>query len=149
MTIDTVAATSAAGMYTSSTSTRAPSQSLDSDAFMTLLITQLQNQDPSSPMDTTAMIQQTTQLAMMEKLTAIESTATENFSLQMRIAAAGLVGQEVSYAKADGTVVTGTATSVSYTGAVPTVSVGGVDIALDVISGIKAAPAAPAATPAS
>ena len=52
--------------------------------FMNLLVTQLQNQDPSSPMDTNQMIAQTTQLAMMEKLTDMTTTSQENFSLQMR-----------------------------------------------------------------
>jgi flagellar basal-body rod modification protein FlgD len=87
-------------------------------------------------MDTNQMIAQTTQLAMMEKLTALASTNDENFSLQMRMAAASLVGQEVSYADKDGKTVTGVATSVSYAGPVPQVIVGGKEIALDAISGI-------------
>jgi len=40
-------------------------QEMDSELFMKLLVTQLRNQDPSSPMDTNEMITQTTQLATM------------------------------------------------------------------------------------
>jgi flagellar basal-body rod modification protein FlgD len=114
------------------------SQTMDSQVFMKLLVTQLQNQDPSSPMDTNQMISQQTQLAMMEQMTNQTTTANENFSLQMRIAAANLVGKQVSYTDAvSGTAVTGTASAVSYANSVPTVTVNGKEVALDVISGIK------------
>ncbi|MDQ1526665.1 MAG: flagellar basal-body rod modification protein FlgD, partial [Microbacteriaceae bacterium] len=53
MTINPVASTTAPSMY-ATTPTRTPSQTLDSTAFMNLLVTQLKNQDPSSPMDTNA-----------------------------------------------------------------------------------------------
>lgn len=130
---------------TSSTSaTRTPKQEMDSEMFLQLLVSQLQNQDPSSPMDTNAMISQTTQLAMMEQVTNNTTTGNENFSLQMRISAANLVGKQVTYADASGNEVTGTASSVSFSGSVPTVKVGDVDVNLDSISGIvdKAAAAA-------
>jgi flagellar basal-body rod modification protein FlgD len=126
---------STGGIY-STPPTRQPKQSLDSDAFMQLLVTQLRNQDPSSPMDTNQMISQTTQLAMMEKLTSLDSTNTENFALQMRIAAANLVGHTVSYLDKDGVSQTGLASSVSYAGAVPIVTIGDQKIPLDSISGV-------------
>ncbi|MFJ3383038.1 MULTISPECIES: flagellar hook assembly protein FlgD [unclassified Curtobacterium] len=131
-------ATQAAALAANSTSQK--SQTMDSEVFMKLLVTQLQNQDPSSPMDTNQMISQQTQLAMMEQITNQTTTGNENFSLQMRIAAANLVGQQVSYTDATtGASVTGTATAVSYAQSVPTVTVNGKEVDLDVISGIKTA----------
>ena len=137
MTIDAVTAPATTGMYSSSVA-RAPKQTMDSEVFMSLLVTQLRNQDPSSPMDTNQMIAQTTQLAMMEKLNSLATTNEENFSLQMRMAAASLVGQDVTFTDADGKEATGQATAVSYAGAVPQVTVNGQTIALDAISGIAA-----------
>jgi flagellar basal-body rod modification protein FlgD len=134
MPIDPVTSTTG-GVYATAP-TRAPKQSLDANAFMTLLVTQLQNQDPSSPMDTNQMISQTTQLAMMQQLTQQTTTSTENFSLQMRIAAASLVGEQVSYSGKDGATVSGIASSVSFAGQVPQVTVNGVEIALDSIAGV-------------
>ena len=128
-------AATASGIYSGST-TRAPKQTMDSEVFMKLLVTQLRTQDPSAPMDTNQMISQTTQLSMMEKMTELSTTSTENFSLQMRIAAAAIVGKQVSYSDAAGVGHTGTASSVSFAGGVPQVKVGGVDVALDTISGI-------------
>ncbi|OIH93750.1 flagellar hook assembly protein FlgD [Curtobacterium sp. MCBA15_001] len=130
-------ATQAAALAANSTK---KSQTMDSQVFMKLLVTQLQNQDPSSPMDTNQMISQQTQLAMMEQITNQTTTGNENFSLQMRIAAANLVGKQVSYTDAtSGAAVTGTATAVSYAQSVPTVTVNGKEVDLDVISGIKTA----------
>jgi flagellar basal-body rod modification protein FlgD len=128
-------ATQAAALAQNSASKK--SQTMDSEVFMKLLVTQLRNQDPSSPMDTNQMISQQTQLAMMEQVTNQTTTANENFSLQMRIAAANLVGKQVSYTDAtSGKSVTGTASAVSYADSVPTVTVNGKEVALDVISGI-------------
>ncbi len=138
MTIDALAANAAAptGMYSSTTTTRTPNQSMDSEVFMSLLVTQLQNQDPSSPMDTNEMIAQTTQLAMMEKLTEMATASEEGFSLQMRTAAAALVGETVTYTNPAGVEITGLASSVSFANAVPQVTVNGEAVALDVISGV-------------
>ncbi len=140
MPIDAISATTPT---TSAQTTRAPKQTMDGEVFMSLLVSQLRNQDPSSPMDTNAMIGQTTQLAMMEKITALTSTNEENFSLQMRMASASLIGQQVSYQGSDGATVTGTATAVSYSGTVPQVTVGGKTVSLDAISGITAGSGAP------
>ena len=131
-------ATQAAALAANTTTKK--SQTMDSEVFMKLLVTQLQNQDPSSPMDTNQMISQQTQLAMMEQITNQTTTGNENFSLQMRIAAANLVGKQVSYTDAtSGAAVTGTASAVSYAQSVPTVTVNGKEVDLDVISGIKTA----------
>lgn len=149
MTIDSVTQVAGTpGLYTTPTATRAPKQTMDSEVFMSLLVTQLRNQDPSSPMDTNQMISQTTQLAMMEKITALSTTSDENFSLQMRMAAAGLVGQQVSYTDADGATVSGIASAVSFAGTVPVVTVDGTDISLDAIAGVAASTTPTPATPA-
>lgn len=43
-----------------------PNATLDKDAFMKLLLTELQYQDPTDPMDTASMLEQTSQLASLE-----------------------------------------------------------------------------------
>lgn len=137
MALDGITGTVSTSVPATTTATRAPKQEMDSDMFMQLLVKQLQNQDPSSPMDTNAMIGQTTQLAMMEQITNNTTTGNENFSLQMRISAANLVGKQVSYTDATtGTDVKGTASAVSFAGTVPTVTVAGKEIPLDSISGV-------------
>ena len=125
--------------YTSTTgSTRAPQQEMNADVFMQLLVTQLRNQDPSSPMDTNEMMAQTTQLASMEQLTQLTGLTEENFSLNMRAAASALLGETVDYKDADGKTVSGTVSSVTFAAKVPVVNVNGVAIRLDELLGAGA-----------
>lgn len=57
---------------TTSTTTSTASSSLSNDDFLTLLVTELQYQDPTDPMDTETILTQTSQLASIE---AAENTA--------------------------------------------------------------------------
>ncbi|WP_261166300.1 flagellar hook capping FlgD N-terminal domain-containing protein [Microbacterium sp. Marseille-Q6965] len=132
-TVEPVAAT---GLYTGSTLPTERKQTLDSEVFLQLLVAQLQNQDPSSPMDTNEMISQSTQLAMMEQLTALSTTSTEAFALTMRQAATELVGRTASYIDADDKTQTGVVTSVSFAEGTPEVFFGDVSVPLDAVSGV-------------
>lgn len=127
---------------TATTSAAAGSRStLDSDGFLKLLIAQLQNQDPSSPMDTTAMMEQTTQLSMMEQLTSMATVSKDAFALQQRMAAAQLVGQTVTWTDTSANTYSGVVSAVSYAGSEPTVTVGSVDVALTAITSVTPATA--------
>lgn len=121
--------------------TRTPHQSLTADDFMQLLVTQLQNQDPSSPMDSAAMVQQTTQLGMMQQMTALGSSSNTALNLQMQTAAADLIGKTVSYNDLAGKPQTGVVTGVSFSGTTPTVSVNGGTFPLSGILGVQQTPA--------
>jgi len=147
--VDTTSVKNAQGLHAGATGASTSKKSLDNETFMTLLVAQLKYQDPSSPMDTTEMMAQTTQLASMEKLTTMTDTIAESFALQMRDNAANLLGKQVSYTQADGTVKTGVAESVSYKYSVPMVVVGGVEVTLDAVQTVTAAgaPVVPPATP--
>ncbi|MBO3664598.1 flagellar hook capping FlgD N-terminal domain-containing protein [Microbacterium stercoris] len=136
MPTDPVAAT---GLYTGSVGKPTErKQTLDSEVFLQLLVTQLKNQDPSSPMDTNEMIAQSTQLATMEQLTALTATANETFALTMRQTAADLVGRQATYLDADDKTHTGLVTSVSFATATPQVMFGDVAVPLDKVSGVVA-----------
>jgi len=135
-TVDPVAAS---GLYTQSTTTGTDrKQTMDSEVFLKLLVTQLANQDPSSPMDTNEMIGQTTQLASMEQLTALATTTTESFGLSMRQVAAAMIGQQAQYLDADGVEHSGTVSAVSFANAVPQLTIGDATVALDAVSGLAA-----------
>jgi flagellar basal-body rod modification protein FlgD len=130
------------GLYSGTAKALDPSaNTMDKQAFLELLVTQLRNQDPGAPMDSNALMAQTTQMASVESLTELSTTSRESFALQMRAAAASLVGQNVSYSTGTDTV-TGRVTAVSYAGAVPTVTVGGKQVALDAILSVTPSSAA-------
>jgi flagellar basal-body rod modification protein FlgD len=96
---------------------------LDSDAFLKLLVAQLKYQDPSNPMDPTAMMAQTAQLAVVDRidqlLKAQESAA---HSSQVGLAAS-LIGKAAVYRSSAGESV-GTVEAV-------TVAQGGVSLIID------------------
>lgn len=146
MSVDSVAASGSSLYAGTATAVRAPQQAMDGEMFLNLLVTQLRYQDPTSPMDTGAMIQQTAQLASMQQLTSLADVSQDSYALQQRIAASSIIGQQVSYLGADGQVVTGLAASVSFAGGTPTVKVGEVAVPLADLTAI-AVPATPAAAP--
>lgn len=70
----------------------------DFSTFLTLLTTQLQNQDPSSPLDTNEMTQQLVQFASVEQQISMNQTLGSLVSLQQAAqltAAAPLMGKTV------------------------------------------------------
>lgn len=132
-----VGAVTATSLFTTGTSTATPKKEMDKEVFLSLLVAQMRYQDPTSPMDTTEMMAQSTQMASMEQLTAVADTTRESFALQMRVAASAMLGQEVSWTDADKTVQTGTVSGVDFSGAVPMVKVGDATVALDAISSVR------------
>ena len=63
---------------------------LDKDGFLKLLVAQMTQQDPSSPMDAAQQTQQMASFTMVEQIT---NMATEN----SKSAAVGMIGHDVTY----------------------------------------------------
>ncbi len=82
---------------TTTTSTTA-SQELDKEAFLKLLVAQLQNQDPTSAQDPNEMVQQMVSYSQLEQLqnvnTALEALQLQNQGI-FQAEAVNLVGKEV------------------------------------------------------
>jgi flagellar basal-body rod modification protein FlgD len=62
---------------------------LGKDAFLSLLMTQMKNQDPSKPVDNTAMIAQLAQFSSLEQLQQVNTTLSSiaGYFQQMQAAA--------------------------------------------------------------
>jgi flagellar basal-body rod modification protein FlgD len=72
----------------------------------------------------------------MEQLTQLSSVSQASYGLQVQMAAASVVGREVTYNDADGVAHTGTASAVAFGGAAPTVTVGDSTVLLSAITAI-------------
>ncbi len=144
----TTATTATTGTSLTSTASTTPtSQAYNSQLFLKLLTTQLANQDPSSPMDSGQMVEQTSQLASMEQLTNLTSTATSTYQLQQRDAAANVLGKVVSWTDSDGNAKSGTVSAVAFSGTGdPTLTVGSSTLSLSDVTGIATAAAASSST---
>lgn len=118
---------------------------LDSDAFLQLMVAQLRYQNPMSPSDPTAMLQQTAQFTQVETMQKLLTTQQQLMGFQEVVLASSFVGREVTAETADGAV-TGTVDGVAFTEAGPVLQIGDRDVLLDEARGLRAT--APAAAPA-
>ncbi|UQZ73534.1 flagellar hook assembly protein FlgD [Niallia circulans] len=86
----------------SKSNTSTGSSSLGKDDFLKLLITQLQNQDPTSPMDDKEFIAQMAQFSSLEQMQNLNTAMTNLISLQTQsnlISYGQFIGQEVNWSK--------------------------------------------------
>jgi flagellar basal-body rod modification protein FlgD len=138
--IGATTAAAAPATTTATTAATAPGQ-LDRDDFLKLLVTQLRYQDPTSPMDTSAFMAQTSQLASVERLTELSTMTRQSFDLQVTLAATSLVGRTVTFTAEDGSTGSGVVDSVALDGGSPVLTIGDQRAALDEIATIGAKPA--------
>lgn len=78
------------------TTTSTSMTGIDSDAFLTLLCTELQYQDPLDPMESTEYMSQLAQLTMVEQLTNIASSVEDLNSALDTLSSANAVSQSLS-----------------------------------------------------
>ena len=143
--VPAAAAAPAAAAVTTTPAARTPSQTYNSEMFLKLLVTQLKNQDPSSPMDSTQMISQTSQLASMEQLTSLNTSTTNSYDLEMRSAAANVLGKQVTWTGSDGAAKSGTVSAVAFSGSTPSLTVGADTVPLSDVTGVTEVAATAAA----
>ncbi|MGY6499370.1 MAG: flagellar hook assembly protein FlgD [Acidimicrobiales bacterium] len=84
---------------------------IDKDAFMKLLVAQLKYQDPLSPADPAEFLAQTAQFTSVEKLEHIATQVSEQTWAMALNTSSGLVGQEITFLRMDGTTGSGLVSS--------------------------------------
>lgn len=82
---------------------------LSTDDFMKLFLAQLQNQDPTKPMDDTAMLSQLSQMTQVQTLQAVQTSLQGSQLAQ----SSALIGKNVTGMDVDGQAVSGVVTSVT------------------------------------
>ncbi len=82
---------------------------LNPDDFMKLFLAQLQNQDPTSPMDDSQMLSQLSQMSMIQTLQEVEKALAGSQLAQ----SAAFIGKHVTGLDVDGAPVDGVVTSVT------------------------------------
>jgi flagellar basal-body rod modification protein FlgD len=118
--------TSTSGSATSSTSSATPGGNvLDKDAFLKLMMVQLQHQDPLQPTDPTQYVNELSQLTTLEQTTNMAKSAAQTASEQHTTAALALLGHTVSYTDKSGAAQTGKVDKVQFTSSGPTLTIDG------------------------
>jgi len=98
-------------------------QFVSENTFLTLLITQLKNQDPMNPQDSSQFVAQLASFSSLEQMTSM-NTAMNNV---LDNSATSLIGQNVTLLDSSGNLVQGTVTGIVYFANTPAVQVNGVN----------------------
>jgi len=143
----TGASTAAQQAQASSSSLPAPAETLGKDAFMKLLVSQMQNQDPLSPTNNEDFIAQLAQFSSLEQMEELNDNILGLAVLQQSNAlmaqltdSAALIGKQVSFLDpTTGEEITGSVTSVKIENGLAVLNIGGEDVPLGNVTEITGA----------
>ena len=113
---------------------------LGSDMFLELLVAQMRNQNPMEPMDSNALLQQTSQLANVEALQGLSDLQSHAVGLGQFGVAAEMIGQEVTVSDPILGVFSGEVTGVRATPAGPMLQIGAIEVTLDQVVSVRSLP---------
>jgi flagellar basal-body rod modification protein FlgD len=126
---------------TSNSNTQAPGSNgalrgLDMNHFLTLMITELQNQDPLNPMDNSQILQQISQIREIEATTSMQETLDAVLLGQNLANASGLINKNVTALTDSGDSVQGKVDRVSVADNKVQLSIGTQKVSLSNVSEI-------------
>lgn len=113
---------------------RTASQELGKDDFLKLLLTQLSNQDPTSPMENTEFIAQMAQFSSLEQMTNMSTEFAKLANMLNSNEAVSLLGKNVTISTGD-TAINGVVAAVTR-GEDPQVEVNGMLYSMDQIKSV-------------
>ncbi len=119
-----------------------PSTQLDKDAFLKLLVTQMQNQDPLSPADSTQYVSQLAQFSSLEQMQNLNDNLVGMAALQQNNAllsqlteSSTLIGKSVQWTDpGSGTTSSGTVTAVKLQNGTALLEINGQDVPLSSVT---------------
>ena len=123
-----------------STDTSQSTSMLNPQAFLQLLVAQLQYQDPTSPVDTSTFMNQTAMLSQVQTMNGMSSTLNSLVASQQGQAATSMIGKSVTFVDATGATGSGVVTGASLGTTGASVEVGNQYIPITNIREVKAAP---------
>ena len=131
---------------TTSVVNNAPSAQLGKDDFLKLLVTQLQDQDPTQPTDSSQFMAQLAQFSSLEQMTNVSQTLDGMASSQSVTQGVDLLGKYLTYTRADGSTGNGVASSISVAGGNVVLKVGDENVQAGQITDVSASPPATTST---
>ena len=131
---------------TTSVVNNAPSAQLGKDDFLKLLVTQLQDQDPTQPTDSSQFMAQLAQFSSLEQMTNVSQTLDGIASGQSVSQGVELLGKYLTYTRADGSTGNGVASAISVAGGNVVLKVGDENVQESQITDVSASPPATTST---
>jgi flagellar basal-body rod modification protein FlgD len=108
----------------SSGATALDNSGMGKDAFLKLLVSQLQHQDPMNPSDSKDFMGQMAQFTSLEQLTNMAAAVDRMSTASQSTQSIALIGKTVSWMKEDETTGEGIAESVSFADGAITIKIG-------------------------
>jgi flagellar basal-body rod modification protein FlgD len=112
VTSNTNSSSSASNSASNSVSNADPFAALDMSDFLKLMITEMQNQDPTAPEDTSEIMQQIGQMQSIQSTTELNTTLNALNLTQSLTSASQLINQNIAGIDDNGNNVNGTVSSV-------------------------------------
>lgn len=109
---------------------------LTSDDFLKLLITQLQNQDPSNPMDSDQLLQQVSEMRALQSNIELSSSLKSLTLSQQLTSATSFLGKQVAGTDANQQAVSGTVNQVMVADGKTLLSIGNSQIELGNVTNV-------------
>jgi flagellar basal-body rod modification protein FlgD len=123
---------------TTGTTNAADNATLSSQSFLQLLVAQLQYQDPSSPTDTSTLMNETATLSQIQTMQQLSTASTAQTAAANQQTATNLVGHTVTYTDSSGDSVSGFVSAANLSGTTPSLQIDGGDVALSSITQVLA-----------
>jgi flagellar basal-body rod modification protein FlgD len=111
--VNGVGATGATG-EAAKTQAQSEADGLNKDEFLQLLVAQLKNQNPMSPVGSQEFMSQMAAFSTLEQVTNVATSSEELNQMESVNQSLSLVGQQVTYTKEDGTTAEGTVEAVDF-----------------------------------
>jgi len=102
----------------------AASTGLGENDFLTLMMDQLQNQDPLNPSDPTQFLSELAQFTSLEQENSIATSSASSATQQQNAAALTLLGHTVTYTDSSGVPQSGTVSKIDFGSTGPTLTIG-------------------------
>lgn len=135
--MSTVGSTSSSSNTTNQSTGTDRYDSLDTKAFLQLMVAELQNQDPLEPMDSSQIIDQIASIRAIQSNDKLSNTLDATLLGQNLFTASGLIGKAISGLSNDAEEVTGTVDRVEVADGVATLYIGDDAISMKNITEIK------------
>ncbi len=114
----------------------APSNELGKQEFLKILMTQLKNQDPLSPMDDREFIGQMAQLSTLEATNNLGNQIGAMIAIQQQTQALEMVGRQIEYVDVNGQVQQGKVTGARLDGQPPLLVLGEKQVPVTWVRGV-------------
>ncbi|HLI26423.1 MAG TPA: flagellar hook capping FlgD N-terminal domain-containing protein [Chloroflexota bacterium] len=125
---------------TASTTLTQAMNGLGKQEFLQLLVAQLRNQDPLSPMEDKEFISELAQFTTLETMQSLDKRLETLTQAQLLAQGATLLGREIEAAAADGSTVSGKVTEVQLASGTVQLVVGGQTVPVTQVTRVKGDP---------